>query len=147
RRLDSLIAASPLLLVLSKKWPIMIASVLPLRWRNSSCSNPELFYEAHDPNCHQADGRVQRIVAGGNVACAETIYRVGVRSATALQRCRLVLVASAPAPHDPGMHRTGLAMRPRIPSAAGSEEFSVNPNAPAYVDVLQELSPLLNPMK
>jgi hypothetical protein len=106
-----------------------------------------LFFNEADRNGYQTGGRVERtFVGGGNVVCDETIYRIGVRSNTALPKCRLVLVASEPAPHDPGMHRLGLPMRPRIPVSPGSEEFNVNPNAPAYVDVLQEIRPLNNLM-
>ena len=106
----------------------------------------ELFYDDNDPICHQRGGRVERIVGGGNVSCDETIYRVGIRSQRPLERCRIMLAKSEPIPHDPGAQRLGLPMRPRFPVVSGSAEFSVNPNAPAYVDVLQEIVAEINPM-
>jgi hypothetical protein len=125
----------------------------PNRWgkrsiakKNDADATIELFFDASDPNCYQPRGFVERIVVGGNVPSDETIYRIGVRSRLALERCRLVLAGSEPTPHDPGRHRVGLAMRPRIPSTFGSGEFSVNPGAPAYVDILQEISPQANPL-
>ena len=101
-----------------------------------------LFYDEHDPNCHQRDGRV----VGGGVEYDETIYRIGIYSETHLRRCRLVLAYVEPQPNDPGQQRIGLAMRPRIPSSGGSEEFTINPGSPAFVDVLQETMPRPNPL-
>ena len=57
-----------------------------------------------------------------------------------------MLSGTEPKPHDPGRQRVGLAMRPRIPLSSGSEEFTINPDAPTYVDVLQEVVRTSNPM-
>jgi hypothetical protein len=59
--------------------------------------------------------------------------------------CRLILDAATPLAADPGMHRLGVGLKPRIPDADGSPEFSLNPDAAAYVDVLQEVIQRENP--
>jgi hypothetical protein len=106
-----------------------------------------LFYDEHNPNCRQIDGRVfVPIVGAGDVEHYETIYRLGVRAQQQLRGCRLILERSEPEPHNPGQQRLGLAMRPRIPMSTGSEELIVNPDAPAYIDVLQEIVRRDNPM-
>lgn len=108
---------------------------------------PSLFYDEHDPNCHQRDGRVfAHIVGEGNVEYDETIYRLGIRSEEPIRGCRVVLADVEPKPHDPGQQRIGLPMRPRFPVSTGSEEFIVNRDALAFVDVLQEVIPRVNPL-
>lgn len=115
-------------------------------WTNKKRAVIRLFYDQADPNCYQPDGHVFTAIAGeGNVEHNETIYRLGVTASEQLRGCRVVLEASEPDPHDPGMHRLGLAMRPRVAVNDG-EEFTVNRDAPAYVDVLQEIVRRVNPM-
>jgi hypothetical protein len=83
----------------------------------------------------------------GNVHHKETVYRIRVNGAAQqLRDCRLILEGVEPQPHVPGQQRLGLPMRPQIPQSPGSEQFIVNPNARAYVDVLQEVVRATNPM-
>ena len=101
-----------------------------------------LFYDQSDPNCFQPGGRV---TVSGVGERSETIYRVGVRTQRPIVGCKFILEDVDPKPVDPGMQRIGLALTPRQPSAGEPSEFRANPNAPAYVEVLQELAVNNNP--